>query len=318
MTQVMFLFLIICALLVLVEKRTAMLIVYMAIFSLVTTICSMMMGSLDIAMAEAATSAFMVVFIIVCFENYYGFDDTPIGSHATVRKLFSLKTLVPLSFVIGLFALFVYFIPDVADNTYLRDRYLAAFSYDVGGTNAVTSIYLGYRVYDTLFEALVVVISVVAAVHLSEFGETEVKTEHRSEIENSGMAIFSIQIICPIMILYGIYLILNGHITPGGGFQGGLAVASFFICRYLIYDVNDLPIRKLNLMEDIVFIGICLVAASIVFLGAAAYLPEHIQPWFQTGYMVIMNLLIGLKVACGFIILFYRYIVVEQRGSSKN
>jgi len=314
MTQVLVFFLIITAVLLLREKRTAMLIVYLAVFSLVTTLCYMMMGSPDVAMAEAAASAFTVVFFIVCFEKYYGFGDFRIGSHPTEeRKFFSHKTLLPLGFTVFLAALFIVFIPDAVDNTYLKDRYLSAFARDVGGSNAVTAIYLGYRVYDTLFEALVVVISVVAAIHLSAYGEEDNETNHHSEMENSGMAVFSIQIICPIMLLFGVYLILNGHITPGGGFQGGLAAASFFICRYMIYDVNDLPIKKLNRMEEMVFIGITLFAASIVFLGGAAYLPEHIQPIFQIAYLVVMNLLIGLKVAFGFIILFYRFIVIEQR-----
>ena len=235
-----------------------------------------------------------------------------IGSGSTATFL-TKKYVGPFFFVLFLFGLVLYFRPNVIDATYLRDRYLASFMYDVGGQNPVTAIYLGYRIYDTLFEALVVVISVVAAMHLSAFEENYVAEEHRSDLEKSGIAVFAIQIICALMLLYGVYLIANGHLTPGGGFQGGLAVASFFICRYMIYDVNDLPIAKLNRMEEIIFIAIVLFAASIVFLGAAAYLPDHIRPLFQSGYMIVMNILIGFKVACGFIILFYRYIVIEQR-----
>ena len=251
-----------------------------------------------------------MIFFIICFEKYFSFTDRQIGSGESIR-FFSLKYFLPFVFTVALFGLFLYFRPDVIDSTYLRDRYLASFMYDVGGENPVTAIYLGYRVYDTLFEALVVVISVVAAVHLSAFDEKHKAEKHHSEMENSRMAVFAIQIICALMLLYGVYLILNGHLTPGGGFQGGLAVASFFICRYMIYDVNDLPIEKLNKMEEIIFIAIALFAASIVFLGAASYLPDHILPVFQVGYMIVMNTLIGLKVACGFIILFYRYIVIE-------
>ena len=304
---------IISGILILGEKNIARIIIYLSFFSLITAVCYLMLGSPDVAMAEAATNAFTVVFFIICFEKYYNFSDTNIGSQALKRSLMSLKTLAPLGFTLALAALVVLFIPEGIDNSYLRELYLLAFSYDVGGSNAVTAIYLGYRVYDTLFEALVVVISVVAAIHLSVFGDSNENFNHHSEMEKSGMAVFAIQVICPVMLIFGVYLVLNGHITPGGGFQGGLAAASFFICRYLIYDVNDLPIKKLNRMEEIVFIGITLFAVSIIFFGAAAYLPYHILPLFQSAYMTIMNALIGLKVACGFIILFYRYIVIEQR-----
>jgi len=312
-TQVLLIFWIIVGILIVREQKVARIIIYLGIFSLIAAVCYLMMGSPDVAMAEAATNAFTVVFFIICFEKYFNFADTQIGSQSVRQKPFNFRLLISFVFTICVAALFVYFRPDVIDNTFLRDRYLAGFMYDVGGQNPVTAIYLGYRVYDTLFEALVVVISVVAAIQLSSFGENTGKPNQHSEMENSGMAVFAIQVICPIMLLFGVYLILNGHITPGGGFQGGLAAASFFICRYMIYDINDLPIRKLNRMEEIVFVGITLFAVSIVFFGVAAYLPEHIRPIFQTAYMTVMNALIGLKVACGFIILFYRYIVVEQR-----
>ena len=312
MIHVLLAFWLITTFLIMRERKIARIIIYLCIFSLIASVCYLMLGSPDVAMAEAATSVFTVLFFIVCFEKYFNFTDTQLGPE-TVRKFLNFKTLIPMGFTGLLFGLFLYFRPNVDRNTYLMVRYLESFAYDVGGENPVTAIYLGYRVYDTLLEALVVVISVVAAMHLSFFAENTSKSEHHSEMEKSGMAVFAIQVICALMLLYGVYLVLNGHITPGGGFQGGLAIASFFICRYMIYDVNDLPIAKLNKMEEIVFVAIALFAASIVFLNAAAYLPEHILPVFQVGYMIVMNILIALKVACGFIILFYRYIVIEQK-----
>lgn len=314
MIYIFFTFWIISAVLMLRETKIARIIIYLGIFSLVGSTGYLMLGSPDVAMAEAAASAFMVIFFLVCFQKYYSLTDSQMESKAGAKKkILSFQTLVPMGFAAALFMLFIYFVPDAEVSTYLRDRYVEAFVRDVGGTNPVTAIYLGYRVYDTLFEALIVVISVLAAMHLSAFSDDPKVTEHHSDMEKSGMAVFAIQIICPIMLLFGAYLILNGHITPGGGFQGGLAVASFFICRYMIYDVNDLPIGKLNRMEEIVFVGITIFAVSIIFFGAATYLPDHILPVFQVAYLTVMNLLIGLKVACGFIILFYRYIVIEQR-----
>lgn len=293
------------------EQKVRRLIIYLGIFSLVTSVCYLVLGSPDVAMAEAVSSAFTVLFFIVCFEKYYNYYD--VGPPLAIREKLNIKAFAPLGFTVFLFGLILYHRPGFYGDFYLRDRYLEAFIRDVGGENPVTAIYLGYRVYDTLFEALVVVICVIAAIHLSEFGERAGATNHHSEMENSGMAVFAIQVICSVMLLFGVYLMLNGHITPGGGFQGGLAVASFFICRYMIYDVNDLPIRKLNRMEELVFVAITLFAASIVFFGAEIYLPGYILPIVRVGYMFVMNVLIGLKVACGFIILFYRFIVIEQR-----
>jgi multicomponent Na+:H+ antiporter subunit B len=124
------------------------------------------------------------------------------------------------------------------------------------------------------------------------------------------MAIFAIRIICPIIILFGIYLIANGHITSGGGFQGGLAVASFFICRYMVYNIYDMPVSKVIKVEKLVFTITVLLAMFAIFLGAMYHL---YHPVFQNIYLVAMNMLIGMKVACAFFILFYRYIAIERR-----
>ena len=295
---------------ILKEQRIARLIIYLAIFSLLSSASYLFLASPDVAMAEAATSAFTTVFFIICFEQYFKRKDELEKTTKQGKK--AIKILIPLTFTLFLLALFIFVMPSGGSAINLQNLYLSSFSHDVGGENVVTAIYLGYRVYDTLFEALILVISVVAVIHMSHIRKMSVRGGKHSEIERDGMAIFAIRFICPVMLLFGVYLVLNGHISPGGGFQGGLAIASFFICRYLIYDIYDLPIKKLGRLEDFVFVGIVLVAVFIVFMGFADNLPEDIRPMFQTGYMIAMNILIGLKVACGFIILFYRYIAVER------
>jgi len=290
--------------------------IYFGIFSLITSICFLLLGGPDVAMAEAAISAFTTIFFIVCFERYYsyrkrGSTDVDWNRHSDTvhhkaRKWY--RYILPALLAIGLFCLFIYFVPTVDINTYLRNQYIAYFQQDVGGTNAIGAIYLGYRVYDTLFEALMLVVSVVAVIHMSAYNVTEVTAGPHSRIQRwGGMAVFTIRIISPIIILFGIYLIANGHLTAGGGFQGGLAVATFFICRYLIYDIYDLPIKKVMKFEEGIFLISVLIAIVVVFAGDIAHLPI-----ISDYYLVIMNVLIGLKVTCGFIILFYRFIVIER------
>jgi len=298
---------VIAAFLIVFERRIARMIIYLAVFSLLSSAAYMLLGSPDVAMAEAATSVFTTVFFIICFERYFVHKD----KHQSPKKQKKsvIKVALPIIFVVFLLGLFILVIPTERTANGIQAYYIAQFVQDIGGENAVTAIYLGYRVFDTLFEALILVISVVAVIHMSYTKKVVVKSGHHSEMEKSGMAVFAIRVICPVMLLFGVYLIANGHISPGGGFQGGLAIASFFVCRYMIYDIYDLPIRKINRFEDFIFAGIVLIAVFIVFMGFAAYLP----PIFQTLYMIAMNALIGLKVACGFIILFYRYIAVESR-----
>ena len=308
---------ILSALFALFTQKISRIIIYMGVFSLTAAICFLLLGSPDVAMTEAAVSAFTTTFFVICFEKYFARSRFVTAANAVLKNQSSAKLtglILPLVFVAFLFFLFVSFMPpaDVV-STYLKYQYVEFFQRDVGGENAVTAIYLGYRVYDTLFEALMLVMSVVATMHMSHFTEEEVKDGKHSEIEKSGLAVYTIRVACPIMLMFGVYLIANGHLSPGGGFQGGLAIASFFVCRYMIYDIYDLPIHKVNKMEELVFATITLLAVLVVFQGAIDLIPGTYLPAFQISYLLVMNALIGLKVACSFIILFYRYIAIERR-----
>jgi len=308
------------ATLILFESRSIVRVfIYFGVFSLITSIGFLLLGAPDVAMAEAAISAFTTIFFIVCFERYYSYRKRGSADIDWSRKTRDINVTRLVKFIPGLVltvaiaALFFAFVPTTEANTYLKDLYIEYFEQDVGGTNAIGAIYLGYRVYDTLFEALMLVVSVVAVIHMSAYNVTEITKGRASRIQRwGGMAVFTIRIISPIIILFGIYLIMNGHLTAGGGFQGGLAVAAFFICRYLIYDIYDLPIKKVMKCEEGIFFISVLLAAVVVFADAMAYLPI-----IADYYLVIMNSLIGLKVTCGFVILFYRFIVIERMEVSE-
>jgi len=64
--------------------------------------------------------------------------------------------------------LFLYY-PDVASMD-LAEYYLVHFREDTGARNAVAAIYLNYRMYDTLFEALMLLVSIIAMIHFFKAG----------------------------------------------------------------------------------------------------------------------------------------------------
>ncbi|MCL2836455.1 MAG: DUF4040 domain-containing protein [Defluviitaleaceae bacterium] len=216
------------ALLIVWEQRIIRIVIYLGVFSLISAACYLLLGSPDVAMAEAAATAFVTVFFIVCLEKHFGLNyirkDRRSADKAPnpVRNRFKFKQHgLPLILAVSMLFLFIYYIPDCNANSFLKNQYITRFMSDVEGKNVVTAIYLGYRVYDTLFEALVLIISVTAVTHLSAFDDSDVKERKRVELEKSGMAVYTMRIISPILLLFGVYIIANGHISPGGGFQGG-------------------------------------------------------------------------------------------------
>lgn len=310
MEYVLLSILIILALCIVRESRNVVMIIYMCITSFVASLIYFVFGSPDVAMAEAAVGAFATIFFVICFEKFH---DLKLERSSPKEVAINWKTVkkysAPLGLTVLLFGLALYFIPYGEADTYLKDQYLLYFMHDIGGENAVTAIYLGYRVYDTLFEALVLIVSVVAVTHMSYSDDEIVPEGKHCEVERNVSVNAVMHIIPLVILLFGIYLISNGHITAGGGFQGGLFIAAFFVCRYLVYNIFDLPIKTILRVEEFVFSITVIIVIVVIFLGALDYLP----PIFQDIYMLVMNLLIGTKVGCGFIILFYRFIAIERR-----
>lgn len=305
---------VVCALFIIRQQKVARIIICFCVFSMISSVCFLILGAPDVAMAEGAIGAFITIFFIICFEKYYAI--VPAGSIArqnTLESFLSIKKYIaPLLFTIFLFGLFVYFIPDTAANTYLKHQYLSMFAHDIGGRNSVTAIYLGYRVYDTLLEALILLIGAIAVCHLSSHSETVAAGGHGGPLKYSK-AILIVRIIAPLLLLFGIYLVINGYRSPGGGFQGGVLIAAFFVCRYTIHELYDIPIANVISVKKLVFVFLTLLAVFVVFLGFSSYFPPAHKSIFQNIYLITMNALIGIKVACGFVILFYRYIAIERR-----
>ena len=305
MIPVFLFFVIVTAMLLVREQRVVRLIIILSLFSLLNAICFFLLAAPDVAMAEAVVSAFSTILFIVCFEKYYSVVASVPGKPQVSKKK---SRLVPLLFTFLLAALFILAIPDSPQIPALKLSYLSSFSADIGGENAVTAIYLGYRMYDTVFEALMLLVSIVAVMHLSRHEDMVVTDEPRSGVSDSNIVGITVRIICPLLLLVSVYLIANGYLSPGGGFHGGVVAASFFVCRYMIYGISDMRIDKAVVMEKLTYLVIVLFTVFFIFLGAHSFLPIP-----KGIYLTSVNLLLGIKVACGFLIVFYRFIAFERR-----
>lgn len=115
-----------------------------------------------------------------------------------------------------------------------------------------------------------------------------------------------IGLLYPFMLLFAFTVILNGHRTPGGGFQGGAILATILISRYLIYPLQDIRFKLLQNVEKILFIGIVMIPAALL-LSWPGLLPDSGNKL----YLIVMNTLIGLKVGAGLTVIFYRFAFFE-------
>ncbi len=117
-----------------------------------------------------------------------------------------------------------------------------------------------------------------------------------------------IQLLYPFILLFGFYIILNGHKTPGGGFQGGAILSAVFITRYLVIPANDIKIDVLKTIEKLFFLVITLLPVLYLFMRF-----NFLYPFLDEYYLIILNILIGIKVWSGLSIIFFRFVFYESR-----
>ena len=107
----------------------------------------------------------------------------------------------------------------------------------------------------------------------------------------------------PFILLYGIYIILNGDLSPGGGFQGGVVLGASYVILYFISGKNSLNVKLVLKLEKILFIFLLIVAFSSYFTKGTPISSFT----FGMGYtykvlnLILLNTIIGLKVTLGII-----------------
>ncbi|MEF8873441.1 MAG: MnhB domain-containing protein [Candidatus Thermoplasmatota archaeon] len=122
----------------------------------------------------------------------------------------------------------------------------------------------------------------------------------------------SVKIISPFLITYSIYLIIYGHLSPGGGFQGGVILAVGII---LLLTSHGYRLVRSSFRENLVKIIESSAALGIVLLGISglifnAFFYNYLRGGtpgtiFSGGTVMIFNILLGIKIGTGFTIVFY-------------
>jgi len=113
-----------------------------------------------------------------------------------------------------------------------------------------------------------------------------------------------VRIVSAFIVLYGIYIILYGHLTPGGGFPGGVIIAAAFILIMLAYGkevaLKRFGDRSASLLDNLGALGF-LSIALLGITGGYFFLNfiNHGQPFrlISAGTIPLSNIAIGIKVS---------------------
>lgn len=173
--------------------------------------------------------------------------------------------------------------------------------------NLVTSIYLDYRIFDTLFETLLLLVAITAIFQFIQLETFEKKLNSLKKKDTyipSTIRKYILSIIYPILIILGVYEVINGVNAPGGGFQGGAILASVVMSRFLVSPSSEYNYNFTFTIEKIFFLFIIVFVSIHLFLNINFISYEN--------YLLTLNILIGAKVAFGISTIFLRFIYYEK------
>ena len=179
----------------------------------------------------------------------------------------------------------------------LSQKYVTDGPEEVGAPNLVTAVIVTYRGLDTLGEIAVLFIA-TAGIGFILSREKKVQSSKR---DSSAILKTGTKVLVPLILMFGIYIFLNGHLTPGGGFQGGVIIASGLLISILANPHGKLHKLLIQLTESISGFGYVMIGLLGLFL-AGGFLDNSIIPLgefgrlFSAGAIPIIYSLIGLKV----------------------
>lgn len=165
-----------------------------------------------------------------------------------------------------------------------------------GAANLVTAVVLGYRGLDTLGELTILFVAATAAglVLGGRSGPARPDPPAGFILRQASDLLF------PFLLVLGFYIILHGHLTPGGGFQGGAILAAAFFIPMLARPGGPFNTTAVALLEGgagVVFIGVGLLALLrggdfLQPLGATGETGQLLS----AGTLPLLYLAVGIKV----------------------
>lgn len=219
--------------------------------------------------------------------------------------------------------------PDNPVNNEVSARYIESGLQETGAVNIVTGMILDYRAFDTFGESNVLFIATVTVLILMRIDKekkapakkgTPVYQKPADELtieeaevndrvyepKNDAILQKVAGFLVPIIIIFGIYVVLNGHLSPGGGFSGGAIIGAG-----LILYLNAFGFKKTErFFTEKTYKWTCFgaltfycLAKSYSFYTGANHLESGIPlgtpgAILSSGLILPLNICVGLVVAC--------------------
>ena len=235
------------------------------------------------------------------------------------RRFYKIASVICCLALVAILLVAVSYLPPVgsAENPSSNEvaaKYIEDGLQDTGAVNIVTGMILDYRAFDTFGESNVLFIATCTVLILLRSDKK--KEKHQEEAEQRRKQHYEPKddsilqrvtfLLFPVIVIFGIYVVLNGHLSPGGGFSGGAIIGAG-----LILYANAFGFEKLNRFftektyKWISFVALAFycLAKSYSFFTGANHLESGIPlgeagAILSSGLILPLNICVGLVVAC--------------------
>lgn len=207
--------------------------------------------------------------------------------------------------------------PNNPANNEVVDRYVESGLQETGAVNIVAGMILDYRAFDTLGESHVLFLAVSCVLillrldydkdgNVKDTGIHDEGYDRKYEPRNDIILQKTTCVLFPMIVLYGIYVILNGHISAGGGFSGGAIIGAGLILYNNAFGFKQTKkIFTYNTFKWVSFVSLisyALLKTYSFYTGA-----NHIESFISlgkpgailsSGLILPLNIAVGCVVAC--------------------
>ena len=203
---------------------------------------------------------------------------------------------------------------DTLIDSELTEFYVKNTLEETGAVNIVTGIILDYRGFDTLGESHVLFIAVCTVLlMLSVRGEKNEAlrlkaSEYERNFEPGDDVILrsAARILTPLTLVFGLYIIFNGHLSPGGGFSGGAILGAGLILYQNAFGYEKT--ERFFTYKTFRWVSVCALlfysaAKGYHFFTGANHMENGISAGaagniLSAGLLLPLNFAVGCVVAC--------------------
>ena len=235
------------------------------------------------------------------------------------RGVYKVISVVCCLALISMLLLAVSYLPPVggADNpanNEVAEKYIEDGLQDTGAVNIVTGMILDYRAFDTFGESNVLFIATCAVLVLLRNDKKkdkakmleEARREQFYEPKDDVILQKITFVLFPVIAIFGIYVILNGHLSPGGGFSGGAIIGAGLILYANAFgfdNINRFFNEKTYKWVSFGALTFYCLAKSYSFFTGANHLESGIPlgtagDIISSGLIFPLNICVGMVVAC--------------------